>query len=143
LTRKDDRPFRNHQTTDQRRYDPQNNHRGRDNGVSYRGRDNRPPYPPPRGDYQERVVPVITLDALTKHPKEILATKTQLCLPPSRPMINPQRGGNMDRFCDYHQEKGHHTNDCYHLRRQLEAALDSGKLNHLIKDVRQRGDGPQ
>nr|GEX80869.1 hypothetical protein [Tanacetum cinerariifolium] len=23
-----------------------------------------------------------------------------------RPMIHPQRGGNMDRFCDYHQEKG-------------------------------------
>ncbi|GJU31590.1 hypothetical protein Tco_1175179 [Tanacetum coccineum] len=76
-TRKDDRPFRNHQMTDQRRYDPQNNYRGRDNVISYRGRDNRPPYPPPRGDYQARVAPVLTLDALTKHPKQILATKTQ------------------------------------------------------------------
>ncbi|GKC85582.1 hypothetical protein Tco_1141299 [Tanacetum coccineum] len=36
----------------------------------------------------------------------------------------------MDRSCDYHQEKGHHTNDCHHLRRQLEAALESAKLNH-------------
>ncbi|GJR84539.1 reverse transcriptase domain-containing protein [Tanacetum coccineum] len=59
-TRKDDRPFRNHQTTDQRSYDPWNNHRGRDNVVSYRGRDNRPPYPSLRGDYHARVVPILT-----------------------------------------------------------------------------------
>ncbi|GJV30779.1 reverse transcriptase domain-containing protein [Tanacetum coccineum] len=49
----------------------------------------------------------------------------------------------MDRFCDYHQEKGHHTNDCHHLRKKLEAALESGKLNHLIRDVRQKGRGNQ
>ncbi|GJW19948.1 hypothetical protein Tco_0027384 [Tanacetum coccineum] len=49
----------------------------------------------------------------------------------------------MDRFCDYHQEKGHHTNDYHHLWKQLEAALESGKLNHLIRDVRQRGRGSQ
>ncbi|GKD23882.1 hypothetical protein Tco_1225585 [Tanacetum coccineum] len=49
----------------------------------------------------------------------------------------------MDRFCDYHQEKGHHTNDCHQLKRQLEAALESGKPNHLIRDVHQRGRGNQ
>ncbi|GJU59750.1 reverse transcriptase domain-containing protein [Tanacetum coccineum] len=44
---------------------------------------------------------------------------------------------------------GHSTNDCFHLKRQLEIALESGKLNHLINDVRQRGkegqrnNGPQ
>nr|GEZ74807.1 reverse transcriptase domain-containing protein [Tanacetum cinerariifolium] len=50
-----------------------------------------------------------------------------------------QEKENMDRYCDYHGEKGHYTNDCYQLKRQLEAALESGKLNHLVKDVRQRG----
>ncbi|GJR32752.1 hypothetical protein Tco_1108984 [Tanacetum coccineum] len=113
--RKDDCPFRNNNhVTDQQRYDPRNNYKGRDNVVPYRGRDSRSAYPPQRGDYQTRVAPVLALDALTKHPKEILATETQLRLEPSRPMIHPQRGGNMDRFCDYHQEKGHHTNDCQH-----------------------------
>ncbi|GKC23135.1 reverse transcriptase domain-containing protein [Tanacetum coccineum] len=141
-TRRDDRPLlNNNHVTDQRRYDPRSNYRGRDNIVLYRGRDNRPPYPPPRGDYQARVTPVLTLDALTKPSKEILATETQLCLAPPRPMIHPQRDGNMNRFCDYHQEKGHYTNDCHKLKRQLEAALELGKLNHLIKDVRQRGRG--
>ncbi|GKC77634.1 hypothetical protein Tco_1128408 [Tanacetum coccineum] len=43
------------------------------------------------------------------------------------------------RYCDYHGEKGHYTNDCYQLKRQLEAALESRKLSHLVKDVRQWG----
>ncbi|GKE64255.1 hypothetical protein Tco_1518416 [Tanacetum coccineum] len=105
-TRKDDRPLRNHQMTDQRRYNPRDNSKGRDNVVSYRGRDNRPPYPPPRGDYQARVALVLTLDALTKHLKEILATETQLHLAPPRPMINPQRGGNMESLVNEPSDKG-------------------------------------
>ncbi|GJU09057.1 hypothetical protein Tco_1125487 [Tanacetum coccineum] len=54
-------------------------------------------------------------------------------------MIETPRRENLDRYCDYHGEKRHYTNDCYQLKRQLEAALESGKLNHLVKDVRQRG----
>ncbi|GJS26525.1 hypothetical protein Tco_0487145 [Tanacetum coccineum] len=54
-------------------------------------------------------------------------------------MIGTPKKENLDRYCDYHGEKGHYTNDCYQLKRQLEAALESGKLNHLVKDVRQRG----
>ncbi|GJX71341.1 reverse transcriptase domain-containing protein [Tanacetum coccineum] len=42
------------------------------------------------------------------------------------------------RYCEYHGEKGHYINDYFHLKKQLEVALESGKLNHLIKDVRQR-----
>ncbi|GJV52286.1 hypothetical protein Tco_1448027 [Tanacetum coccineum] len=30
--------------------------------------------------------------------------------------------GNLDRYYDYHGEKGHYTNDCYQLKRQQEAA---------------------
>ncbi|GJZ42543.1 hypothetical protein Tco_0589429 [Tanacetum coccineum] len=59
-------------------------------------------------------------------------------LPPSRPVANPLRTGDPDKYCDYHQDKGHHTNDCIQLRKQLEIALESGKLNHLMKDLRQR-----
>ncbi|GJT99347.1 reverse transcriptase domain-containing protein [Tanacetum coccineum] len=51
------------------------------------------------------------------------------------------RSGNTDQYCDYHQEKGHYKNDCIQLRKQLEMSLESGKLNHLVKDVRQRGRG--
>nr|GEV71451.1 reverse transcriptase domain-containing protein [Tanacetum cinerariifolium] len=50
---------------------------------------------------------------------------------------HPQKK-NLDRYCEYHGEKGHYTNDCFH-KKQLKIALEFGKLNHLIKDVRQRG----
>ncbi|GKC86430.1 hypothetical protein Tco_1142147 [Tanacetum coccineum] len=126
---------------DLRRNDYRNNYRGRDAYPVSRTRDYKAPYPPSRGEYNNRVALVLTLDSLTKHPKEILATKTQLRLPASRLMLNPLRSGNTDRYYDYHQEKGHYTNDCIHLRKQLEMALESGKLNHLVKDVRQRGRG--
>ncbi|GJX94881.1 reverse transcriptase domain-containing protein [Tanacetum coccineum] len=56
-------------------------------------------------------VPVLSLDSLTKCPKEILATETQLQLPPPRPVANPLRTGDPNKYCDYHQDKGHHTND--------------------------------
>nr|GEV42645.1 reverse transcriptase domain-containing protein [Tanacetum cinerariifolium] len=39
-------------------------------------------------------------------------------------------------------KRGHYTNDCIQLRKQLEMASESEKLNHLVKDVRQRGRGP-
>lgn len=54
-------------------------------------------------------------------------------------MNYPPRRENQDKYCDYHMEKGHHTNDCRQLQKQLEEALESGKLNHLIKDVKQKG----
>ncbi|GKC58528.1 reverse transcriptase domain-containing protein [Tanacetum coccineum] len=81
----------------------------------------------------------LNLETMIKRPKEILATELLLQLPPCPPMIGTPRKENLDRYCDYHGEKGHYTNDCYQFKRQLEAALESEKLNHLIKDVRQRG----
>nr|GEX11062.1 reverse transcriptase domain-containing protein [Tanacetum cinerariifolium] len=45
---------------------------------------------------------------------------------------------NADRYCDYHQEKDHYTNDCTQIRKKLEMALESGKLNHLVKDRKVR-----
>ncbi|GJU06915.1 hypothetical protein Tco_1123345 [Tanacetum coccineum] len=57
------------------------------------------------------------------------------------PMQLPPKTENQDRYFDYHGEKGPYTNDCFQLRRQFEMALELGKLNHLIKGVRQRGRG--
>ncbi|GKC56875.1 reverse transcriptase domain-containing protein [Tanacetum coccineum] len=114
-------PFRSTRPRESRMDDFRNSHRGRDAYYVNKARDDRAPYPPPRGEYNSRVAP--------------------LRLPVPRPMLNPLRSGNTDRYCDYHQEKGHYTNDCIQLRKQLEMTLESGKLNHLVKDVRQRGRG--
>nr|GEU91231.1 hypothetical protein [Tanacetum cinerariifolium] len=53
----------------------------------------------------------------------------QLWIKGPLPVVRPSPGT---------RPKGHYTNDCYHLKRRLEATLESGKLNHLVKDVRQR-----
>nr|GEW31448.1 reverse transcriptase domain-containing protein [Tanacetum cinerariifolium] len=34
-------------------------------------------------------------------------------------------------------DRGHNTNECYHLKKQIEEAVASGRLAHLVKDIRQ------
>ncbi|GJR63960.1 reverse transcriptase domain-containing protein [Tanacetum coccineum] len=135
-SRRDDRDGRNSQGKYFRKGDYRNSYKARDNFNTGRHRDYRAPYP--QREQANRTIPVLSLDSLTKCPKEILATETQLQLPPPRPVANPLRTGDPDKYCDYHQDKGHHTNDCIQLRKQLEIALESRKPNHLMKDLRQR-----
>ncbi|GJS21060.1 reverse transcriptase domain-containing protein, partial [Tanacetum coccineum] len=99
----------------------------------------------PRGEFQQRegASQWIQKNDLST-PKEILATKHQLHLPQPPPSVGTPSKENINRYCEYHNEKGHITNDCFHLMRQLEIALESGKLNHLVRDVRQKGkNGPK
>ncbi|GJY82086.1 hypothetical protein Tco_0494837 [Tanacetum coccineum] len=123
---------------DRRRNEGMNTFNNRDGLVAYRLQAS---YQAPRADHQGYHNPRVNLNSLTKQPKEILASELQLNLQPPRPMQLPPKKENQDRYCDYHREKWHYTNDYFQLRRQLEMALESGKLNHLIKDVRQRGRG--
>ncbi|GJW48528.1 hypothetical protein Tco_0080174 [Tanacetum coccineum] len=81
----------------------------------------------------------LSLESLVKRPKEILATELKLQLPPHPLLVGTPRRKNLDRYCNYHGEKGYYTNNCLQLKRQLKVALESRKLNHLVKDVRQRG----
>ncbi|GJR52101.1 hypothetical protein Tco_1402622 [Tanacetum coccineum] len=59
--------------------------------------------------------------------------------PPPPPMVGTPEKRNMNKFCDYHRDRGHNTNDCYHLKKQIEEAVASGRLAHLVKDIRQGG----
>ncbi|GJQ89120.1 retrovirus-related pol polyprotein from transposon TNT 1-94 [Tanacetum coccineum] len=59
--------------------------------------------------------------------------------PPPPPMVGTPKKRNMNKLCDYHQDRGHNTNDCYHLKKQIEEAVASGRLAHLVKDIRQGG----
>ncbi|GJS47408.1 hypothetical protein Tco_0597529 [Tanacetum coccineum] len=43
---------------------------------------------------------------------------------------------NLNKFHDYHGDRGHNTNDCYQLKNQIEEVVASGKLAHLVKDIR-------
>nr|GEW38298.1 hypothetical protein [Tanacetum cinerariifolium] len=71
-------------------------------------------------------------------PKEILAIDN-VNFPPPALMVGTLEKRNMNKFCDYHQDRGHNMNDCYHLKKQIEEVLASGRLAHLVKDIRQGG----
>nr|GEV54510.1 reverse transcriptase domain-containing protein [Tanacetum cinerariifolium] len=75
---------------------------------------------------------------LTKTPKEILAMDTVMfkALPP---MTGPVENRNKNKFYEFHSDKGHSTDECIHLRRQIEEAVKSGQLSHLVKEIKQGG----
>ncbi|GJX16935.1 reverse transcriptase domain-containing protein [Tanacetum coccineum] len=75
---------------------------------------------------------------LTKTLKEILAMDN-VNFPPPPPMVGTPKKQNMNKFCDYHQDRGHNKNDCYHLKKQIKEPVASGRLAHLVKDIRQGG----
>ncbi|GJS39022.1 reverse transcriptase domain-containing protein [Tanacetum coccineum] len=45
---------------------------------------------------------------------------------------------NHAKFCEFHGEVGHNTDECIHLKKQIEEMLKAGKLSHIIKELKQR-----
>ncbi|GJV27889.1 reverse transcriptase domain-containing protein [Tanacetum coccineum] len=75
---------------------------------------------------------------LSKTPKEILALeKGKFKAPP--PMTTPVEKRNSNKFCEFHGEVRHNTDECMHLKRQIEELLKSRKLSHVIKEIKQNG----
>ncbi|GJX00089.1 hypothetical protein Tco_0184002 [Tanacetum coccineum] len=71
-----------------------------------------------------------------KSPKEILAIdKGKFKAPP--PMTNPVEKRNSNKFYEFHREVGHNTDECMHLKRQIEELIKNGKFSHLIKELKQ------
>ncbi|GKC40747.1 reverse transcriptase domain-containing protein [Tanacetum coccineum] len=44
---------------------------------------------------------------------------------------------NNNKFCEFHRKVGHNTGECMHLRRQIEELIKSGKLSHVINELKQ------
>ncbi|GKB11281.1 hypothetical protein Tco_0845204, partial [Tanacetum coccineum] len=79
---------------------------------------------------------------LSKCPKEILALeKGKFKAPP--PMTTPVEKRNNNKFCEFHGEVGHNTDECMHLKRQIEELLKNGKLSHVIKELKQNSEKDQ
>ncbi|GJY45570.1 reverse transcriptase domain-containing protein [Tanacetum coccineum] len=53
------------------------------------------------------------------------------------PMTTPVEKRNANKFCEFHGEVGHNTNECNHLRKQIEDMLKAGKLSHIIRELKQ------
>nr|GEV73588.1 reverse transcriptase domain-containing protein [Tanacetum cinerariifolium] len=52
-------------------------------------------------------------------------------------MTTPVEKRNHTMFCEFHGEVGHSTDECMHLKKQIEEMLKTGKLSHLIKELKQ------
>ncbi|GJW75985.1 hypothetical protein Tco_0137667 [Tanacetum coccineum] len=73
---------------------------------------------------------------LTKTPKEIFALeKGKFKAPP--PMTTLVEKRNHTKFYEFHGEVGHNTDECMHLKKQIEEMLKAEKLSHLIKELKQ------
>ncbi|GJW36105.1 hypothetical protein Tco_0059025 [Tanacetum coccineum] len=62
---------------------------------------------------------------------------------PPPPMITPVEKRSSNKFCDFHNDKGHSTDECMQLKKQIEELVRAGKLSHLIKEIKQGRDQPK
>nr|GEW69778.1 reverse transcriptase domain-containing protein [Tanacetum cinerariifolium] len=84
-------------------------------------------------------------DDLTKPwttPKEILAAEANKFQPPP-PMVTLVEKRNSNKFCDFHNDKGHSTDECMQLKKQTEELVRAEKLSHLIKEIKQGREQPK
>nr|GEV71311.1 reverse transcriptase domain-containing protein [Tanacetum cinerariifolium] len=68
---------------------------------------------------------------LTRTPKEILMAEANKFQPPP-PMVTPVEKRNGSKFCDFHNDKGHNTDECMQLKKQIE---DHGTEGPLVIEV--------
>ena len=43
-------------------------------------------------------------------------------------------------YCEYHGQKGHTTNECVQLRQLIDKLVKEGKMDHLVKNIREGKD---
>ncbi|GJV94869.1 hypothetical protein Tco_1546446 [Tanacetum coccineum] len=76
------------------------------------------------------------LSNLVKSPREILATE-RVAKTFKRPPRLPRPNWSKDktRYRHFHKDYGHETNKCQELKHQVEKAVKTGQLTHLVKGV--------
>ncbi|GJQ93302.1 hypothetical protein Tco_0004441 [Tanacetum coccineum] len=75
-------------------------------------------------------------------PKEILAGEAGKFKPP-QPMVTPVEKRSNNKFCVFHNDKGHSTDECMQLKKHIEELVRAVKLSHLIKEIKQGRDQPK
>ncbi|GJZ86750.1 reverse transcriptase domain-containing protein [Tanacetum coccineum] len=72
---------------------------------------------------------------LTRTSKEIFAAESGKFKPPPL-MVTPVEKRSSNKFCEFYNDKGHSTDECVQLRKQIEELVRVGKLSHFIKEIR-------
>nr|GEU60348.1 hypothetical protein [Tanacetum cinerariifolium] len=72
---------------------------------------------------------------LTRTLKEILAAGAGKFQSPP-PMVTPVEKRSNNKFCDFHNDKGHSTDECMQLKKQIKELVRARKLSHLMKEIK-------
>ncbi|GKA79826.1 hypothetical protein Tco_0786422 [Tanacetum coccineum] len=98
-----------------------------------RGQRNRDRFSPYRGSNHG------LLSNLSKSPREILPTEKaakSFEQPPRLPGNKWSR--DKTKYCHFHEDHGHDTNQCRELKHQIKEAVKSGQLAHLVKGIKKK-----
>jgi hypothetical protein len=74
-------------------------------------------------------------------PLNTLAAKILLHVQDDRDIVwpgkleSPPETRRRDKFCEFHRDHGHDTNDCYALKKQLERMVRKGKLDRFLDPI--------
>ncbi|GJV03738.1 reverse transcriptase domain-containing protein [Tanacetum coccineum] len=52
-------------------------------------------------------------------------------------MLTPVEKRDPNKYCEFHSDMGHSTDECMQLRKQIEEMIKSGKLSQFIKELKQ------
>ncbi|GJV34124.1 reverse transcriptase domain-containing protein [Tanacetum coccineum] len=56
-------------------------------------------------------------------------------------MVTPlEKRSNISKFCEFHNDKGHSTNEWVQLKKEIEELVRAGKLSQFVKGIRQEKD---
>ncbi|GJW55825.1 reverse transcriptase domain-containing protein [Tanacetum coccineum] len=99
-----------------------------DNNKGQKNRDRFSPYRGPSHGL---------LPSLSKSPKEnLVMEKAARSFEPPPNMFGSKRSRDTSKYCHFHKDYRHETNDCRHLRTQIHEAVNLGQLSHLVKGIK-------
>ncbi|GJT75876.1 reverse transcriptase domain-containing protein [Tanacetum coccineum] len=52
-------------------------------------------------------------------------------------MVTPAEKRDPNKYCEFHADTGHSTDECMQLRKQIDEMIKSGKLSQFIKELKQ------
>ena len=86
---------------------------------------------------EHRKAPHDGFTALVKSPAEIFATvEGKSILRPPPKMFTPGNKRDKTKYCEFHEDHGHDTNDCIDLRKEIEMCVRNGRLSHFAKGAK-------